>query len=74
MIFTARRTNFFDGDTAPGFERNQFGGSLGGALVKERTFIFGDYEGFRQRLALTDVRLVPDNNARAGFINGHFTE
>ncbi len=68
--FDAR--NFFDGNSVPGFERNQFGGSLGGALVKDHTFVFGDYEGFRQRLALTDVTLVPDNNARAGFINGHF--
>lgn len=64
--------NFFDGNTVPGFERDQFGGSLGGALVKDHTFLFGDYEGLRQRLALTDVTLVPDNNARTGFINGHF--
>ncbi len=68
--FDAR--NFFDGNTVPGFERNQFGGSLGGALVRNHTFLFGDYEGFRQRLNLTDVTLVPDDNARAGFINGHY--
>ena len=68
--FDAR--NFFDKRSVPGFQRNQFGASLGGALVQNRTFLFGNYEGFRQNLALTDVTLVPDNNARAGIINGHY--
>src|SRR5947209_17189924 len=68
--FDAR--NFFDRGTVPPFQRNQFGGSLGGALVQNRTLFFGNYEGFRQNLALTDVTLVPDDNARAGIINGHY--
>jgi Carboxypeptidase regulatory-like domain len=66
--FDAR--NFFDRAIVPGFARNQFGGSLGGPLVRNRTFLFGDYEGFRQNLHLSDVTLVPDNNARAGILNG----
>ena len=64
--------NFFDKGSVPGFQRNQFGASLAGALVQNRTFLFGNYEGFRQNLALTDVTLVPDNNARAGIINRHY--
>ena len=60
--------NFFDGNSVPGFQRNQFGGSLGGPVVKHRTFLFGNFEGFRQHLHQTGVDLVPDNNARAGYL------
>ncbi len=66
--FDAR--NFFDQNSVPGFQRNQFGGSVGGALRPNRTFLFGDYEGLRQNLRLSDVTLVPDNNARAGILPG----
>ncbi|MGH9352564.1 MAG: carboxypeptidase regulatory-like domain-containing protein [Terriglobia bacterium] len=62
--------NFFDHGQVPPFERNQFGGSLGGPIQKNKTFIFGNYEGFRQHLGLSDVTLVPDNNARGGMLPG----
>ncbi len=58
--------NFFDGSSAPGFERNQFGGSLGGPIQKNKTFVFGNYEGLFQHLHQTGVDLVPDTNARSG--------
>ena len=58
--------NFFDRESVPPFKRNQFGGSAGGPLKKDRTFIFGNYEGFRQRLGLSTVTVVPDLNARKG--------
>jgi carboxypeptidase family protein len=64
--FDAR--NFFDGATVPPFQRNQFGGSLGGPIKKDKTFLFGNYEGERQRLGLTDLAFVPDDNARRGFL------
>ncbi|MGH9582412.1 MAG: carboxypeptidase regulatory-like domain-containing protein, partial [Bryobacteraceae bacterium] len=64
--FDAR--NFFDRKSVPEVQRNQFGGSLGGALTPNRTFLFGDYEGLRQNLGLSDVTLVPDNNARLGIL------
>jgi len=58
--------NYFDPGSAPGFQRNQFGGSLGGPVRKNKTFLFADYEGFRQHLHQTGVDLVPDAAARAG--------
>src|SRR6185312_7364970 len=58
--------NFFDGPIIPSFRRNQFGGSAGGRIRKDRTFIFGDYEGLRQSLGITSVDTVPAVAARAG--------
>ena len=58
--------NFFDQGKAPPFRRNQFGGSLGGPVKKDRIFAFGNYEGFRQVLAVSNVSVVPDAQARLG--------
>jgi Carboxypeptidase regulatory-like domain len=60
--------NFFDGASAPGFVRNQFGGSLGAPIRKNKTFVFANYEGFRQHLHQTGVDLVPDAEARIGYL------
>lgn len=60
--------NFFDQGSAPQFQRNQFGASLGGPIRKDKLFLFGNFEGYRQRLALSNVALVPDDNARRGFL------
>lgn len=57
--------NFFDRGDAPPFRRNQFGGSLGGPLRREKTFLFGSYEGFRQVLHQTSAAFVPDLVSRA---------
>ena len=62
--FDAR--NYFDQGRIPNFQRNNFGGALGGPLKKNKLFLFGNYEGYRQNLGITDVTLVPDNNARSG--------
>ncbi len=58
--------NFFDQGSAPPFRRNQFGGALGGPLKKNRLFLFGNYEGFRQALAVSNVSVLPDSQARQG--------
>jgi len=58
--------NFFDGGSIPPFKRNQFGAAAGGPIRKDRTFVFGDFEGIRQSLGLTSVVTVPSLAARAG--------
>ncbi len=60
--------NFFDRSSIPPFQRNVFGGSLGGPIRKDKTFLFGNYEGFRQSLGLSDVSLVPDDVSRASAV------
>jgi hypothetical protein len=60
--------NFFDQASAPPFRRNQFGGALGGPIKKNKLFAFGNYEGFRQSLAVTNKSVVPDANARLGLL------
>lgn len=63
-VFDAR--NYFDKAGVPPFSRNQFGASAGGPIVKSRTFIFGDYEGLRQNLSVTQLTNVPSAAARNG--------
>jgi Carboxypeptidase regulatory-like domain/TonB-dependent Receptor Plug Domain len=58
----------FDQGTVPPFRRNQFGGALGGPLKKNRLFLFGNYEGFQQSLAVSNVSVVPDEQARLGLL------
>ena len=50
--------NFFDA-AKPAFRLNQFGGNLGGPIVRNRTFFFANYEGLRQRLGQTLYASVP---------------
>jgi hypothetical protein len=56
------------GKTKPAFERNDFGAAAGGPIRKDKTFIFGNYEGYRQTLTQTQLAIVPDANARQGFL------
>ena len=60
--------NFFDRGEPPPFRRNQFGGSLGGPIKRDNIFLFGSYEGFRQRLGGSGQAVVPDMDARRGFL------
>ena len=66
--------NPFDFPAAPGlpskppFHRNQFGVSAGGPIRKDKTFIFGAYEGLRQSLGLSQVDNTLSDNARKGIL------
>ena len=60
--------NFFDPpeEKIPQFQRNQFGGTLGGPLVKARTFFFFNFEGVRTRRAESRVANVPTLLEKSG--------
>ena len=60
--------NFFDQGSAPPFQRNQFGASLGGPIRTGKTFLFGNYEGLRQHLHQTSAAFVPDAASRAAAV------
>ena len=58
-IFDAQ--NFFDGhsDPIPSFRRIQFGASGGGAIIKDKTFLYGTYEGVRQNHPVSQLSTCP---------------
>lgn len=66
-IFDAR--NFFSRDVEP-LKQNQFGGTLGGPVRKDKLFLFGYYEGFRNRLGITRSGNVPTPVQRRGDFSG----
>jgi hypothetical protein len=59
-------SNFFSGGTKPELRRNQFGGTVGGPIRKNKTFFFGSYEGTRIRKGFTQTALVPNTQERGG--------
>ena len=60
--------NYFDGPTPAPFHRDQFGGSLGGPIKKNKAFFFVNYEGIRDALAVYDQQAVPNANAHLGIL------
>src|SRR5579862_9055998 len=56
----ARNYFNFDPDPKSPFNNNQFGGALGGAIIKDKTFFYADYEGQRENGAQAGTTCVPD--------------
>src|SRR6266404_853479 len=50
----------------PPYTQNQFGGTVGGAVFKNKTFVFGSYEGYRQRAGSVFTTTVPTAAERGG--------
>ncbi len=77
-LFEFHRNEAFDspnyfhpkGEPIPELRQNQFGGAIGGPLVRDRSFFFGSYEGQRTRRALTRTFSVPTPAVRAGDFTG----
>lgn len=71
--------NFFDRDPSnperrsnpPDFSRYQFGAAVGGPLRRDRTFIFGSFEGLRESLGRTRTYTVPGLGVRGGVLMGN---
>jgi hypothetical protein len=53
-------------NSPPPFTQNQFGGTIGGAIIKDKTFVFGSYEGFRLRSGTVFTTTVPTALERTG--------
>jgi Carboxypeptidase regulatory-like domain/TonB dependent receptor len=71
-VFDYLRNSYFDAlspiktTVHPGFHLNQFGGNVGGPIVRDRTFFFVNYEGFRQSLGgVPQTGFVPSPAFRA---------
>src|SRR5436190_8099069 len=61
--------NFFNNKNnraKPDFQQNQFGGTLGGAVFKDKTFFFADYQGHRETQGQTALSTVPTLAMRSG--------
>jgi hypothetical protein len=61
---------FFIVDSKPSYKQNQFGATFGGPIRKDKTFFFGDYEGFRLSKGLPQTTTLPDQS----MVGGDFSE
>jgi hypothetical protein len=62
-------SDYLSGDKKPSFTRNQFGASGGWKILKDKAFLFGDYEGLRQSKGIPGSAKVLTQNARNGILN-----
>jgi outer membrane receptor protein involved in Fe transport len=73
-LFEFVRNSYFDAknffaradEKNPPFKRNQFGGAIGGRILRDKLFFMGNYEGLRERKAITLTGTVPPANYRTG--------
>ncbi len=62
--------NYFATTGKPPFKRNQYGGFLGGPILKDRTFFFADYQGTRYNEGITYISTVPTQAEHNGDFSG----
>ncbi|HET9405835.1 MAG TPA: TonB-dependent receptor [Candidatus Sulfotelmatobacter sp.] len=78
-VYEFLRNDKFDGRNAfdefgrQPYKQNQFGATLGGPIIKNRTFFFGDYEGLRIRQATPLLNLIPTPQEISGDFTGKLT-
>ena len=62
--------NFFQTGPTPSFKQNDFGGTVGGPIIKNRTFFFESYEGLRQASGFSSLNTVPTAAEDSGNFSG----
>jgi hypothetical protein len=62
-------SDYLDAGNKPPFVRNQFGASAGDRIIKDKLFVFADYEGIRQRQGVPVTAKSLSPNARLGILN-----
>jgi len=62
--------NFFQTGPTPSFKQNDFGGTVGGPIIKNKTFFFFSYEGLRQASGFSSLNTVPTAAERTGDFSG----
>ena len=72
-VFDAKNYFSISGQPTPPFQENQFGGALGGPIVKHKTFFFVSYDGLRIRKSLSDLFSVPTAAQRSGVFTAPIT-
>src|SRR5258705_889905 len=69
--FSQSRPDTITGKLVPDTIKNQFGGSIGGPIIKDKFFYFGDYQGTRSKVGGTRLLTVPTAAARTGDLSAY---
>lgn len=69
--FTQFQPDALTGKSVPDTLKNQFGGSIGGPIIKDKFFYFGDYQGTRSKIGGSRLLTVPTNAARTGDLSAY---